>query len=258
MVLLPALLKWGILGVGAVAVLDSSSIPVPMDAILAIYVWNDKPHFWLYCLMAAAGSAIGGLLPYWLGRAGGELFLLKRVDRAKFEKMRDRFERQEFLAVMIPSMMPPPAPWKMFIFASGVFKMRLPDFLLAVFVGRMLRWLALSAGAEAGSERGGPGGAPRGAHGSGCRRAGGGRIRVVVATEEAQREVAGRVSEVPVFAGGECFFKWRWTRREPFQRRRRIPDNGEPFHRRRSGARFSGRADRRVAARNRFGQQRIQ
>jgi membrane protein YqaA with SNARE-associated domain len=144
LVLLPALLKWGILGVGAVAVLDSSSIPVPMDAILAIYVWNDKRHFWLYCLVAAAGSAIGGLLPYWLGRAGGELFLLKRVDRAKFEKMRDRFQRQEFLAVMIPSMMPPPAPWKMFIFASGVFEMRLPDFLAAVFVGRMLRWLVLS------------------------------------------------------------------------------------------------------------------
>ena len=144
LVLLPALLKWGILGVGAVAVLDSSSIPVPMDAILAIYVWNDKSHFWLYCLMAAAGSAIGGLLPYWLGRAGGELFLLKRVNRAKFEKIRDRFQRQEFLAVMIPSMMPPPAPWKMFIFASGVFEMRIPNFLAAVFVGRMLRWLALS------------------------------------------------------------------------------------------------------------------
>ena len=142
--ILPALLKWGIWGVGAVAVLDSSSIPVPMDAILALYVWNDKPHFWLYCLMAAAGSAIGGLLPYGLGRAGGELFLLKRVDRAKFEKLRDRFQRQEFLAVMIPSMMPPPAPWKMFIFASGVFEMRLSDFLLAVFTGRMLRWLALS------------------------------------------------------------------------------------------------------------------
>lgn len=144
LVILPALLKWGIWGVGAVAVLDSSSIPVPMDAILALYVWNDKPHFWLYCLIAAAGSAIGGLLPYGLGRAGGELFLLKRVDRIKFENLRDRFQRQEFLAVMIPSMMPPPAPWKMFIFASGVFEMRIPAFLLAVFVGRMLRWLALS------------------------------------------------------------------------------------------------------------------
>jgi membrane protein YqaA with SNARE-associated domain len=144
LVLLPALMKWGLLGVGAIAVLDSSSIPVPMDAILALYVWNDKRHFWVYCLMAAAGSALGGLLPYGLGRAGGELFLLKRVNRAKFEQMRDRFQRQEFLAVMIPSMMPPPAPWKVFIFASGVFEMRLANFLLAVFVGRMLRWLALS------------------------------------------------------------------------------------------------------------------
>ena len=144
LVILPALLKWGIWGVGAVAILDSSSIPVPMDAILALYVWNDKRHFWLYCLFAAAGSAIGGLLPYGLGRAGGELFLLKRVNRAKFDRMRDRFERQEFLAVMIPSMMPPPTPWKVFIFASGVFEMRVPNFLLAVFVGRMVRWLALS------------------------------------------------------------------------------------------------------------------
>lgn len=144
LLILPALLKWGIWGVAAVAVLDSSSIPVPMDAILAVYVWNDKPHFWVYCLMAAAGSALGGLLPYGLGRAGGELFLLKRINRAKFERLRDRFQRQEFLAVMIPSMMPPPAPWKMFIFASGVFEMRIPVFLLAVFVGRMLRWLALS------------------------------------------------------------------------------------------------------------------
>jgi membrane protein YqaA with SNARE-associated domain len=144
LVILPVLLKWGIWGVGAVAVLDSSSIPVPMDAILALYVWNDKPHFWFYCLMAAAGSALGGLLPYGLGRAGGELFLLKRVNRAKFERLRTRFERQEFLAVMIPSMMPPPTPWKVFIFASGVFEMRVPNFLLAVFVGRMVRWLALS------------------------------------------------------------------------------------------------------------------
>jgi membrane protein YqaA with SNARE-associated domain len=144
LMMLPALMKWGILGVGAIAVLDSSSIPVPMDAILALYVWNDKRHFWVYCLMAAAGSAMGGLLPYGLGRAGGELFLQKRVSPAKLEKLRDRFQRQEFLAVMIPSMMPPPAPWKMFIFASGVFKMRVRDFLVAVFVGRMLRWLALS------------------------------------------------------------------------------------------------------------------
>jgi membrane protein YqaA with SNARE-associated domain len=144
LVILPALLKWGLLGLGAVAVLDSSSIPVPMDAILALYIWNDKGHFWLYCLVASVGSAIGGLLPYGLGRAGGELFLLKRVNRARFEALRDRFQRQEFLAVMIPSMLPPPTPWKVFIFASGVFEMRVVNFLLAVTAGRMVRWLVLS------------------------------------------------------------------------------------------------------------------
>jgi membrane protein YqaA with SNARE-associated domain len=143
-ILLPALMKWGIWGVGAVALLDSSSIPVPMDAILALYVWNDKPHFWIYCLMASVGSAIGGLVPYGLGRAGGELFLLKRVNRARFDQLRTRFENQEFLAMMIPSMLPPPTPWKAFVFAAGVFEMRIVSFLIAVVVGRLVRWMALS------------------------------------------------------------------------------------------------------------------
>ena len=144
LVLLPFLAKFGIWGIGALARLDSSTIPVPMDAFLAISIWNDKGRFLLYCLAAAAGSAIGGLLPYGLGRAGGELFLLKRVNRERFERMRLRFERQEFLAMMIPSMLPPPTPWKAFVFAAGVFEMRGVPFMLAVFCGRMVRWLVLS------------------------------------------------------------------------------------------------------------------
>jgi membrane protein YqaA with SNARE-associated domain len=138
------LAKFGIWGVGGAALLDSSTIPIPMDALLAVYVWNDKNHFWVYCLLAALGSAIGGLLPYGLGRAGGELFLLKRVNRERFERMRVRFENQEFLAMMIPSMLPPPTPWKAFVFAAGVFEMRVVSFMVAVFCGRLLRWLILS------------------------------------------------------------------------------------------------------------------
>lgn len=143
-VILPALIKMGFWGAGLVAILDSSSIPVPMDAILAVYVWKYPHQFWIYCVMAAAGSAVGGLLPYGLGRAGGELFLLKRVNRARFDRLRSHFERQEFLAMMIPSMLPPPTPWKAFVFASGVFEMRVPLFMLAVFTGRLIRWLVLS------------------------------------------------------------------------------------------------------------------
>lgn len=143
-VILPAILKLGFWGAGAVALLDSSSLPVPMDAIIAVYVWRDQSHFWAYCLMAALGSAIGGLLPYGLGRAGGELFLLKRVNRERYDKLRIRFEKQEFLAMAIPSMLPPPTPWKAFVFAAGVFEMPVVPFMFAVFCGRLIRWMVLS------------------------------------------------------------------------------------------------------------------
>jgi membrane protein YqaA with SNARE-associated domain len=142
--LLAVLKPLGFWGMGALAFIDSSSIPVPMDLIVAGYVWSDKPHFWVYCLMAAAGSMLGGLIPFFLGRAGGELFLLKRIDRQRFEKLRDRFEKQEFLALMIPSILPPPTPWKLFVFGAGVFEMKTVDFMAAVFVGRLIRFLALS------------------------------------------------------------------------------------------------------------------
>jgi membrane protein YqaA with SNARE-associated domain len=142
--LLAILKPLGYWGLGAIALLDSSSIPVPMDVIVAGYVWNDRSRVVLYVLAAAIGSAIGGLLPFFLGRAGGELFLLKRIDRVRYEQLRDRFERQEFLALLIPSMMPPPTPWKLFVFGAGVFEMKTRDFILAVFVGRLIRFSALS------------------------------------------------------------------------------------------------------------------
>ena len=145
-----------------------------MDAILAVYIWKDQGHFWLYAMMAAAGSAVGGLLPYGLGRAGGELFLLKRVNRERFESMRKRFENQEFWAVAIPSMLPPPTPWKVFVFAAGVFEMRVILFMLAVFTGAADPLAgAGSAGHQAGAGSGPDRGASR-ADGAGGRRGAGG------------------------------------------------------------------------------------
>ena len=138
------MMKFGVGGLALLSLLDASSIPIPMDLVLAGFVWANRGSFWLYVLGAAAGSAVGGLVPYALGRAGGELFLLRRMDRARFERMRQRFERQEFIAVMVPSMLPPPTPWKAVVFAAGVFEMRVAPFLLAVFLGRVVRWTALS------------------------------------------------------------------------------------------------------------------
>lgn len=140
-----ALLKpLGIWGIGALAVLDSAAIPVPIDALVIDYVAHDHARFLLYCFMAAAGSAVGSLLPYYIGRAGGELFLLKRINRQRYEKLRDRFEKQEFLAIMIPAMMPPPMPVKLFEFAAGVFEMKPLWFFSAIFIGKFVRFLLWS------------------------------------------------------------------------------------------------------------------
>jgi membrane protein YqaA with SNARE-associated domain len=137
--LLAFLKPLGFWGAGCIALLDAAAFPVPMDLILAGYVWADKKHFYLYVLVAAAGSAIGGLVPYLIGRAGGELLLMKRINRARYEQLRDRFEKQEFLAMMIPSILPPPTPWKLFVLAAGVFEMKVSTFLVSVFTGRVLR-----------------------------------------------------------------------------------------------------------------------
>ena len=137
--LLAFLKPFGFWGVGALAFIDAGAFPVPMDLILATYVWADKKHFYLYVIASAAGSALGGLVFFLLGRAGGELFLMKRIDRARYEQLRDRFDKQEFLAMMIPSILPPPTPWKLFVIAAGVFEMKLTTFLMAVFAGRVIR-----------------------------------------------------------------------------------------------------------------------
>jgi len=141
---LAALKTLGAWGVFVISFLDSSAFGVPMDPLVAGYVYSDPHRAWLYCLVASAGSALGSLIPYGLGRAGGELFLLKRIDEARLKRIRDRFERQEFLALMVPSMLPPPTPFKLFVFSAGVFEMKVVPFLLAILSGRLIRFGVLS------------------------------------------------------------------------------------------------------------------
>jgi membrane protein YqaA with SNARE-associated domain len=142
-VLLATLKPLGVWGLGGLAFIDSGLFPLPttMDGVVIGYVANDHGKFLLYVLMAAATSAIGSLIPYYVGRAGGELFLLKRINRKRYEGLRDKFENQEFMAIMIPAMMPPPMPIKLFEFAAGVFEMKPLLFAMAIFSGKFVQFL---------------------------------------------------------------------------------------------------------------------
>ena len=138
------LLPLGPWGVFAIAAIDSAAFGLPMDAVIAGYVFQKPSWFLVYPLMGAVGSALGSLIIYAIGRKGGEMALRKKISHARFERIAERFERQEFFALMIPSMLPPPTPFKLFIFAAGALEMKVRDFLLAIFAGRFIRFLILA------------------------------------------------------------------------------------------------------------------
>jgi membrane protein YqaA with SNARE-associated domain len=131
-------------GVFAIAAVDGSLFGMPVDAVVAGYIYYDRSHFLLYVLLASAGSATGSLVLYGIGYFGGETLLRKRMSRERFAKIHASFERHEFWALMFPAMLPPPTPFKMFVLAASAFEMRLTHFLAAVFAGRFVRFLVLA------------------------------------------------------------------------------------------------------------------
>lgn len=140
-----ALLKpLGSWAVFAIAGIDSAFFGVPLDPVVATYVYQNRSSALLYPLMAAAGSAAGCVILYWIGYKGGEVLLLKRMSRAKFERIRASFDRHEFWALMLPSMLPPPFPFKAVVLAASAFEMNFWHFLLAIFLGRLLRFVLLA------------------------------------------------------------------------------------------------------------------
>jgi membrane protein YqaA with SNARE-associated domain len=140
-----ALLKpLGVWGVLVVAALDGGFVGLPMDAVVAGYVYQDRGRFLWYVIMASAGSALGSIVIYVIGYIGGEEFLRKRISAERFEKIHAAFDKHPFWALMFPAMLPPPTPFKLFVLAAAVSEMGFFRFLLAVFSGRMVRFLLLA------------------------------------------------------------------------------------------------------------------
>jgi membrane protein YqaA with SNARE-associated domain len=141
---------WGLLkplgawGVFAIAALDGAAVGLPMDPIVATYVYQDRSRFLLYVLMASTGSALGSIVIYGIGYIGGEGLLRKRISPERFDKFHQAFEKHPFWSLMFPAMLPPPTPFKLFALAAAVSEMKFTHFLLAIFAGRFVRFLVLA------------------------------------------------------------------------------------------------------------------
>jgi len=134
----------GVWGPFVIAFADSALLGMPVDFIIATYVFQDRSRMLLYVAMASLGSALGSIPLYIIGYLGGEKLLRKRISEERFLKIHRSFEQHEFWALMFPGMLPPPMPFKIFVLGAAVFEMRFRDFLIAVFAGRFVRFLVLS------------------------------------------------------------------------------------------------------------------
>ena len=129
-------------GLFIIAFLDSSflSLPEVCDLLIVWLTVRHKERMLFYALMCTLGSVGGCFALYTVGRRGGEAFLKKRFKAGHIERAMTVFRRYGLLAVIVPSLLPPPMPFKIFVLAAGVAKVRPFDFLIAVSIGRGLRY----------------------------------------------------------------------------------------------------------------------
>lgn len=135
---------YGAVGLMLIAVCDSSFLSLPeVNDILLMAVSIEQPERMLiFAAFTTLGSVIGCAMLYSVGRKGGEAFLKRRFSSTRLAYVRDWYSRYGVLAVIVPSLLPPPTPFKIFVLSAGAFGISWLKFLSAVLVGRGIRYFS--------------------------------------------------------------------------------------------------------------------
>lgn len=134
--------SWGLFAGFGVALIDGMGVPLPgvVDAVVIGYSVAHPGLAWLCVLLTVIGSTIGCFVLYGIGYKGGQAFVEKKMSKRQFERAHAFFERNAFLAIVLPAMMPPPFPLKIFVFTAALFEVKPSHFLLRIFIGRLVRF----------------------------------------------------------------------------------------------------------------------
>jgi membrane protein YqaA with SNARE-associated domain len=155
-IILPIAERLGGPGLFLIAAIDASflSLPESGDTLVILLTIQHPGQWWYYAFMSALGSVAGCWVIYEIARKGGHALLKKRLKEDHIEHGLSMFRRYGILAIVVPSMMPPPMPFKLFVLVAGIADVRPLTLCLAVFIGRMIRfgavgWLAYRYGEQA-------------------------------------------------------------------------------------------------------------
>jgi membrane protein DedA with SNARE-associated domain len=132
----------GGLGFIPLGLVDSSIIPIPgmMDALTIVLSAHERQLWPYYAVMATVGSVVGGYVTYRLARKQGKDAFARKFSRKKVEKINHAFARWGFGAIAIPAVLPPPMPLVPFLVAAGAMQYSLKKFILALALGRIIRY----------------------------------------------------------------------------------------------------------------------
>jgi len=135
-------------GVGFIplGLLDGSVIPLPgsMDVLIILLAARGPDLWFYYAIMATVGSVLGGFVTYRIARKGGKEAVAKRFPRRVLNRAYKIFERWGFGAIVIPAMLPPPTPMVAFVLAAGAMQYSAAKFLIALTLGRFVRYTLLA------------------------------------------------------------------------------------------------------------------
>ncbi|HET9362350.1 MAG TPA: VTT domain-containing protein [Vicinamibacterales bacterium] len=132
-------------GLFVVTFLDSSFVPLPQinDLLVVLMVIGHKSWVVYYAVMATAGSVAGCYVIYYLADKGGAAFVRKRLKPGHLERGLKAYQRYGVLALVVPALLPPPAPFKLFVLAAGLAGVRPLQFVTALTIARGVRFLTV-------------------------------------------------------------------------------------------------------------------
>jgi membrane protein YqaA with SNARE-associated domain len=134
-------------GLWLIAALDSTMVfflPLAVDIAVVILASRSRELFWLYPIIASAGSLCGAAITYYIGRRVGEAGLERYVAKNRLARFRRRIEEKGAVALAVLDLIPPPFPFTACVLAAGALKVNTWLFFVTLFLSRLLRF-----GAEA-------------------------------------------------------------------------------------------------------------
>jgi membrane protein YqaA with SNARE-associated domain len=130
-------------GIFVLAALDSTlffSVPFGLDAAIIIQAARSATLAWTVPLIATAGSVVGAILTFWMGRKIGDAGLERFVPKKRLDRVRARLKSSGAIALGIVCLIPPPFPFTPFVLAAGALEVKPSVFFSTLVITRLARF----------------------------------------------------------------------------------------------------------------------